>query len=263
MDCASLCRLCLKSVGASEPAFQLSNNAVLSETIVTLLGGPGSICKCSESSCNKPQSVCVQCKLDLDFCVEFAGRAKRINQRFGGPKCEKFSPEEIANLQQEMYKNFSSLYNDELTPENRLMKSIKPKGDSCQLNEILTREGKVAIPPVVRPKTIVDREEPKPPVILSCSVDGCLRKFSDLITLQNHLKRHNSPVSSTRKDSKPFVCNWPGCSKVYKVKSYLIEHERVHAGHKPFWCETCGKTFYRILDLKKHKLLNACKIKKR
>ena len=57
---------------------------------------------------------------------------------------------------------------------------------------------------------------------------------------------------------KPFICSHTGCLKAYKNKHYLIDHERVHAGEKPYLCKNCCRKFYRVTDLKKHILLKVC-----
>lgn len=57
---------------------------------------------------------------------------------------------------------------------------------------------------------------------------------------------------------KVFVCPHEGCDKAYAVKNYLVEHERLHTGERPFTCGHCGRGFSRILDKKKHILLKVC-----
>ena len=81
----------------------------------------------------------------------------------------------------------------------------------------------------------------------------------------NILNRGSAMVSNKRfsKDAvinlkKPFICSQNGCLKAYQNKHYLIQHERVHKGEKPYLCKNCDRRFYRITDLKKHILLKVC-----
>lgn len=115
---------------------------------------------------------------------------------------------------------------------------------------------------------------------VSCSVDGCDKRFFSKTTLRYHLKHYHrvnqKPSSSEDEEgqqqsarvnsspvlvgttSKKFACSHSGCTKSYTSNNYLVEHKRQHTGERPFQCSNCDKTFYRILDMKKHKLLKVC-----
>ena len=108
---------------------------------------------------------------------------------------------------------------------------------------------------------------------ISCSEDGCKKKFYTQVTLRYHLKHYhraknvesreeetNNDASNQdgKSDNKKFKCTWPNCSKAYSAKSFLVEHHRMHTGDRPYACATCGKTFSRVIDVKKHQLLKVC-----
>ena len=57
---------------------------------------------------------------------------------------------------------------------------------------------------------------------------------------------------------RTFVCPYKGCLKAYTAKNYLVQHERIHTGERPYSCDNCGKDFSRVLDMKKHRLLKVC-----
>lgn len=326
MDCTSRCRLCLKVVSPSEPSYKVADNPTLKEAISTLLGGKEGVCPCGQQPdrkgsdlCNKPRLVCVQCKLDLEFCMEFAARARTINARLGGTQCPKFSGLQVQGLQEEVVHAFSSLYQD-LTNERRVIRSMQPTGqDPCKLNEILTKQGKVAIPPLPPRQVSMERSKPPEPKLkFHCGFGDCQSVFTVRSNYQSHVESYHTkpetvkpapsgvqvdttddqnsledkstcnivvkvdpdtiaanfvkssddvmtaknPVVVDREGKKVYACRWEGCVKTYRSGGYLVDHERVHKGERPFACRKCPKSFFRMTDLKKHTLVKACKTTK-
>ena len=104
----------------------------------------------------------------------------------------------------------------------------------------------------------------------SCSESDCAKVMPSAQALKHHIKYVHSMIKQKAKvagNATPsasgggggrFACSRVGCGKSYRHRSYLVEHERVHSGERPFSCQNCSRSFYRILDLKKHKLLKVC-----
>eukprot|EP00092_Neocalanus_flemingeri_P024101 GFUD01026147.1.p1 GENE.GFUD01026147.1~~GFUD01026147.1.p1 ORF type:complete len:564 (-),score=135.91 GFUD01026147.1:157-1848(-) len=80
--------------------------------------------------------------------------------------------------------------------------------------------------------------------------------YTSTTTTQQSLS--NTPCQVKMAPKKLFVCPYEGCSKSYNAKNYLVQHERLHTGERPYSCTNCGKGFSRVLDMKKHNLLKVC-----
>ena len=52
---------------------------------------------------------------------------------------------------------------------------------------------------------------------------------------------------------KPFACDYPGCTKRYKMSSNLTPHKLTHTGVKPYVCDNCDKRFIYPQHLKRHR----------
>uniref|UniRef100_A0AC34GUS9 C2H2-type domain-containing protein n=1 Tax=Panagrolaimus sp. ES5 TaxID=591445 RepID=A0AC34GUS9_9BILA len=82
----------------------------------------------------------------------------------------------------------------------------------------------------------------------------CNRIFPCIEDLSQHVNAEH--VGSL--DVSEHVCHWKGCKRTtrqsaFKAKYKLVNHIRVHTGHKPFDCDHCQKRFARSENLKIHK----------
>lgn len=82
-----------------------------------------------------------------------------------------------------------------------------------------------------------------------CSL--CKKAFRLKSTLIQHERIHL--------DSRPFVCTFDGnCRKSFRQKSHLIQHSRIHYDSKPFPCsfQGCGKSFRQRAILSQHERIH-------
>ncbi|KAM4642551.1 uncharacterized protein O3C94_016851 [Discoglossus pictus] len=79
---------------------------------------------------------------------------------------------------------------------------------------------------------------------LTCT--DCGKHFNNRYYLIGHQKIHLG--------EKPFACSQ--CGKCFCQKSDLIIHQRIHTGEKPFTCSQCGKCFREKAQLVKHQRIH-------
>ncbi|XP_077292007.1 uncharacterized protein LOC143915311 [Arctopsyche grandis] len=70
------------------------------------------------------------------------------------------------------------------------------------------------------------------------------RKFTSEAELFDHINNEHNV---------DFVCEEPGCTKQFHLRSALRAHSRTH-GTKSYQCQECGKQFYDIHNLKEHNI---------
>jgi len=71
----------------------------------------------------------------------------------------------------------------------------------------------------------------------------CSKPFTSKQTLNMH-------VNYVHSVDRPFSCSM--CTKSYKIKSELTQHEMTHSDHYNYSCETCGKQFRGKVNLRMH-----------
>ncbi|CAH8619741.1 unnamed protein product [Schistosoma intercalatum] len=79
----------------------------------------------------------------------------------------------------------------------------------------------------------------------------CGKQFANIYRLHRHLLSHTESY-----ELRKFRCSQ--CTKAFKFKHHLKEHERIHSGEKPFMCSQCGKRFSHSGSYSSHMSSKKC-----
>ncbi|XP_077137491.1 uncharacterized protein LOC143803032 isoform X1 [Ranitomeya variabilis] len=76
--------------------------------------------------------------------------------------------------------------------------------------------------------------------VFSCP--QCGKWLTSKYYLLNHQRIHTG--------ERPFLCS--ECGKYFSQKSNLVTHQKIHTGEKPYSCPDCGMSFFQKINLLRH-----------
>jgi len=103
-----------------------------------------------------------------------------------------------------------------------------------------------------------------------CTFEGCGKEFPSISKLNRHVGVHTGKTHVCKECVKCFIrsehlrrhsvihtesaethpCSYEGCTKRFIHRSHLLRHIKTHT--KGFFCETCGASFGKACQLRKH-----------
>lgn len=109
----------------------------------------------------------------------------------------------------------------------------------------------------------------------ACIVEGCAQGpfgFASNKDKDRHIRMYHPDLAEkppafvqlTRRataESARFNCPVPGCNKSFTRNINLKGHVRSHFGERPYACSTCGKSFTRINDCRRHEKIHMKQVK--
>ena len=64
-----------------------------------------------------------------------------------------------------------------------------------------------------------------------------------------------SSSADVKKPGRLYYCRF--CPKFFMRPSFVVRHERIHTGEKPYGCDTCGRFFNAAHAMKRHKSVHS------
>ncbi|KAF9160801.1 hypothetical protein BGX21_007291 [Mortierella sp. AD011] len=96
--------------------------------------------------------------------------------------------------------------------------------------------------PAKRKRRIRQMKVKVKPTTFICDSPGCGKVFSRAYNLTSHMKTHSA--------ERPFLCGT--CPLAFARRHDRERHVRLHTGEKPYSCESCGCVFMRNDALHRH-----------
>ncbi|XP_067837168.1 E3 ubiquitin-protein ligase ZFP91-like, partial [Heptranchias perlo] len=82
-----------------------------------------------------------------------------------------------------------------------------------------------------------------------CEFDGCGKIVSNPQYLKRHIKYQHILQRS-------FACSYPTCGRIFRFKTQMEEHEKLHSDQRNYICEYCGRAFKTDKNLVVHRRIH-------
>ncbi|XP_059815644.1 E3 ubiquitin-protein ligase ZFP91-like [Hypanus sabinus] len=100
--------------------------------------------------------------------------------------------------------------------------------------------------PLERPKKI---RKKIPKEYVRCEFEGC----GKIVSNPQYLKRH---MKYQHQLQRTFACSHPSCGRIFRFKTQMEEHEKLHSDQRNYICEFCGRAFKTDKNLVVHRRIH-------